>query len=1053
MTDKMSKMGYKDNSPYRQRPYIPIYSPSGILTMNGVSNDLLVHDLDTNEKRILRANSGNHSFNGKRFMEYKLQSGGYSWGSGNYQPSTVKRVDPKLNKPSVKTQTAHQEARNKVKAIYDSPGYQQKLRNEIQESNKIAPGYSRRNTYNQIQGQRQNRIDNTPIGLMENKDYQEPSGLFTQGLMEPFIHTNGDMTTSIRVKPENYNNMPTLVEELDHSAFYDNQQRNVTDNSIVNERGNLVNTTLTPYANSILYKNRVPKQEWDIDEHYNYITKPVEMVGKKRVTESYLIDKSLLKPGDKITDEHFNYLYDNYRDLPSNVQQFINSTYGSPLPKDIYESVKNDPTIKKDHESGKKRIMEVMNKIADSNKTNEFNKEQAEIKQAKQGGYMYNNHKPTDKKLWNYAFSKAKLKYGGYAMPDEIHDKALEIYSKKKGGWIISFQKGGGVNNTLNTEPSDDYSENVPTGKYNPTTYDNSNRIAPQNRFGAPRAQEDFVSTVRGRLNDRGEDAYAGAEIGYDPESDRVKYSGYERKFYDTRYDKTPVNPVEEATNRGQTLDEYTDDAMADSRREMGVPTRGNVSTVTRDMTDEELEDYNPIRKDKSGLDVLKETKRIEEVPYEPDQMKKTTVIQPTTKYGGDPDLPAMGPDMIEGKLKSQDSGNVLTPHASLKQMGYWGDNGWTPQAKEMMSKYGISESEMNALDYNDIAANLDPKGDGLDKVRAKLGEVMRNEIKDKIYGNTSTKLDGGGPKGDMTRFAKDFLFSEAGYPKDMPVEAQREFNTIKRDVEALSAKRRIPVAQAYQEYMTTLGTEDEMKGKYPNAFGYQMSKFQGQRTGDKEIKRNQYATVDVETDKGKAEMKGGSPVLDKVNGSKLTAEQAFAYARKMGYDYYWYNGEYKHSKRRSELGVNQMGNKPITPVNVDKFSRDRDSHEWTDKMGRTATTVATQPGYAKPSPATSAPATGSGSVKTPTIRSVSKKQTGGYLGFNSTYANTSTPNDMDTYVPGNTSMNPNKNVTYQNGGELKYKPGQMIRYQKGGMIHTGTVKSYDPMTGNIELH
>jgi len=74
---------------------------------------------------------------------------------------------------------------------------------------------------------------------------------------------------------------------------------------------------------------------------------------------------------------------------------------------------------------------------------------------------MFN--RPTDKKLWNEVFTKAKLKMGGYAMPSEIMNKTISDYSRKKGGFIfdtkdrsklLSFlerQEGGPV---INDKPA-----------------------------------------------------------------------------------------------------------------------------------------------------------------------------------------------------------------------------------------------------------------------------------------------------------------------------------------------------------------------------------------------------------------------------------------------------------------------------------------------------------------------------------------------------------------------------------------------------------------------
>lgn len=69
-----SKQGYKDNSPYKNNKSNDIESPTGKITMDNVSVPLIVKDLDYNEQRILKPNSGVHQFKGNRFRETKLYS-------------------------------------------------------------------------------------------------------------------------------------------------------------------------------------------------------------------------------------------------------------------------------------------------------------------------------------------------------------------------------------------------------------------------------------------------------------------------------------------------------------------------------------------------------------------------------------------------------------------------------------------------------------------------------------------------------------------------------------------------------------------------------------------------------------------------------------------------------------------------------------------------------------------------------------------------------------------------------------------------------------------
>jgi hypothetical protein len=69
MSDDVSRLGYKSNSPYRNNPQLLINSPKGVITMNGVNKPLIVKDLQNNDTRLLQPNSGNHFFKGTKMLE------------------------------------------------------------------------------------------------------------------------------------------------------------------------------------------------------------------------------------------------------------------------------------------------------------------------------------------------------------------------------------------------------------------------------------------------------------------------------------------------------------------------------------------------------------------------------------------------------------------------------------------------------------------------------------------------------------------------------------------------------------------------------------------------------------------------------------------------------------------------------------------------------------------------------------------------------------------------------------------------------------------------
>ena len=73
MTDSLkSLMGYKDNSPYKNRKSILIDSPNSLITMDGVSVPLFAKD-ETGYSKLLMPNSGTHQFKGTKIMEKKMK--------------------------------------------------------------------------------------------------------------------------------------------------------------------------------------------------------------------------------------------------------------------------------------------------------------------------------------------------------------------------------------------------------------------------------------------------------------------------------------------------------------------------------------------------------------------------------------------------------------------------------------------------------------------------------------------------------------------------------------------------------------------------------------------------------------------------------------------------------------------------------------------------------------------------------------------------------------------------------------------------------------------
>ena len=78
----INKLGYKDISPYKDSPYLDIHSPSGAITMKGVSTPLLAIT-DQGERRMMYPGE-EHQFNSKLIREIPMRR--YYQGGGEMMP-------------------------------------------------------------------------------------------------------------------------------------------------------------------------------------------------------------------------------------------------------------------------------------------------------------------------------------------------------------------------------------------------------------------------------------------------------------------------------------------------------------------------------------------------------------------------------------------------------------------------------------------------------------------------------------------------------------------------------------------------------------------------------------------------------------------------------------------------------------------------------------------------------------------------------------------------------------------------------------------------------
>ncbi len=604
--------------------------------------------------------------------------------------------------------------------------------------------------------------------------------------------------------------------------------------------------------------------------------------------------------------------------------------------------------------------------------------------------------KPTDSILWNTIFNKNKLKHGGYMHPEEIINNSITEYTKKKGGWILSkYQDGGKINKDVAPDPNG--------GNYESYVKPPVNQIPNANVIGFENNrdnEEEYEQSTEENPN-----YYEESEVEENPQDNRNNQRIPSPEELDYIEENGRVNPFKKAKQEGKTMEEYENDRIKKELKNMGAG-RNSQNANTYDLDEDYINNTKPIEHDEeTGLDVLKREKKETTIPFEGEE----TVIDQrgnVIKKGGIKDTKQIGPENIENQLKSNDSGKVLTPHKALQEMGYWSENGWTPDAIKALKSKGLTESEINQIDYNDIAANLEPKDDGLDDAREIAGKFLRDKIGQERYGDTNMKnKESGDTQGDYSRFTKNVL--EKGYPSNMPETARDEFDAIKNRVSALGGDE-----QAYAKVMTSLGTEEQFKKNYPNAFRYYTNQFDNTR--GTEIKRNQYATLDVNETKGGLNEERGIADLTQVDGKRLDFSTAFGLAKRMGYDSFYHNGKQYHTKTSSEKGRKEYKEgtqfKTIPNKTISQYNNEDKFNFIQPATGRGGDVSVETPG-SRTRTLKSQPNEGAGNVKNYTVKTVSKKEEGGYM------------------------------------------PNQVIKYQHGGVIKTGKIKHIDPVTGDIHLY
>jgi len=219
------------------------------------------------------------------------------------------------------------EAVSQLTDIYSSPGFRKKVMKEIEESKKLGYGetynfsnnvgeplnysyYDATKTADDYINEKLYRIKNTPVSILD-KDDERRNNVY--GLMgaRNFIWDY----PYIKMNPDHYGfPKSTLIEELEHASHIKKESY----------KSGYTNQNITPYAKYILDNHAPSTSDAAIKRNNNnYMDKYTEKMAKKRATEIYLMDNNLLKEGEDVTIDHYNFLLGNYGRVPKNVKDLL----------------------------------------------------------------------------------------------------------------------------------------------------------------------------------------------------------------------------------------------------------------------------------------------------------------------------------------------------------------------------------------------------------------------------------------------------------------------------------------------------------------------------------------------------------------------------------------------------------------------------------------------------------------------------------------------------------------------------------------------------------
>jgi hypothetical protein len=318
--------GYQQPTATKLAPQNKEYAVGTTVPSQGgyfISKDPINNPLPTNTKSNIKVNTPTaiDLINNMATSDGLDEKGNYIYYDKNPEP---------LHSYGKPLKEIQKEAISDLTDIYTSPGYKEKLINELVESKKLGYGqtynysneigdpytytsYDANKTADDIIRNRLNRLK-TPVSFMDQNDELIKD---TYGYMStlPLLYNR----TKIKMNPEMHYGFPksTLIEEFEHAAHVkDDMNWSGYNRQNITPYAKYLMDTYAP-ATSIASKSYTTE---------NYMDKYTEKMAKKRAAEQYLIDNKQLKPGEKVTLDHYNYLYNNYDKMPKNAKELLNMT-------------------------------------------------------------------------------------------------------------------------------------------------------------------------------------------------------------------------------------------------------------------------------------------------------------------------------------------------------------------------------------------------------------------------------------------------------------------------------------------------------------------------------------------------------------------------------------------------------------------------------------------------------------------------------------------------------------------------------------------------------